>query len=81
MVHAMYLSMGRRHDYTAALARITADTLVLHGERDLQPVDAGAEYAERIAGAELMRHNEPILTLGISTEDIANYVSAFAGRQ
>jgi NosR/NirI family nitrite reductase transcriptional regulator len=33
----------------------------------------------RIAGAELMRHNEPILTLGISTEDIAAYVSAFNG--
>jgi NosR/NirI family nitrite reductase transcriptional regulator len=32
-----------------------------------------------IAGAELMRHNEPILTLGISTEDIAAYVSAFSG--
>jgi len=33
----------------------------------------------RIAGAELMRHNEPILTLGISTEDIAAYVSGFSG--
>ena len=33
----------------------------------------------RIAGAELMSHNEPILTLGISTEDIAAYVSAFNG--
>ncbi|HSF96347.1 MAG TPA: 4Fe-4S binding protein [Thermohalobaculum sp.] len=33
----------------------------------------------RIAGAELIAHNEPILTLGISTEDIADYVSAFAG--
>ena len=26
-----------------------------------------------------MRHNEPILTLGISSEDIAAYVSAFEG--
>ena len=32
-----------------------------------------------IAGAELMRHNEPILTLGISSEDIAAYVSDFRG--
>ncbi len=32
-----------------------------------------------IAGAELMRHNEPILTLGISTSDIAAYVTAFSG--
>ena len=33
----------------------------------------------RIADAELIRHNEPILTLGISTEDIAAYVSGFSG--
>jgi NosR/NirI family nitrite reductase transcriptional regulator len=33
----------------------------------------------RIAGAELMRHAEPILTLGISDADIAAYVSGFAG--
>ncbi|WP_111428990.1 NosR/NirI family protein [Rhodobacteraceae bacterium DSL-40] len=33
----------------------------------------------RIAGARLMRHNEPVLTLGISTEDIAAYVNGFAG--
>ena len=33
----------------------------------------------RVAGAELVRHNEPILTLGISTEAIAAYVSAFRG--
>jgi len=32
-----------------------------------------------IAGAELMHHDEPILTLGISTEDIAAYVAAFRG--
>jgi NosR/NirI family nitrite reductase transcriptional regulator len=32
-----------------------------------------------VAGAELVRHAEPILTLGISTEDIARYVSAFRG--
>ncbi len=33
----------------------------------------------RIAGAELVHHNEPILTLGISTSDIARYVDAFSG--
>jgi NosR/NirI family nitrite reductase transcriptional regulator len=32
----------------------------------------------RIAGAELVRHNEPILTLGISTADIARYINGFA---
>ncbi len=33
----------------------------------------------RIAGARLVRHNEPVLTLGISDADIAAYVAGFAG--
>lgn len=33
----------------------------------------------RIAGAQLMRHAEPVLTLGISDADIAAYVSGFRG--
>lgn len=32
-----------------------------------------------IVGAQLMRHNEPVLTLGISDADIAAYVDGFAG--
>ena len=32
-----------------------------------------------IAGARLMRHNEPVLTLGISDADISAYVDGFAG--
>ncbi len=32
-----------------------------------------------IAGAQLMRHDEPVLTLGISDEDIIRYVDGFAG--
>lgn len=33
----------------------------------------------RISGALLVRHNEPVLTLGISDADIAAYVSGFKG--
>lgn len=33
----------------------------------------------RIAGAILVRHNEPVLTLGISDADIAAYVAGFRG--
>ena len=46
-----------------------------------QPLDVlvAVSTAGRIAGARLMRHNEPVLTLGISDEDIAAYVSAFQG--
>ncbi|MHC4217958.1 MAG: alpha/beta fold hydrolase [Planctomycetota bacterium] len=52
MTHAMYLSMGRHHDYTEALADIGAETLVVHGERDLQPVAGSRRYVQGIAGAE-----------------------------
>ncbi|MCL3882703.1 NosR/NirI family protein [Marivita sp. GX14005] len=33
----------------------------------------------RIAGAELVRHSEPILTLGLSDQDISRFVGGFAG--
>ena len=33
----------------------------------------------RITGARLVRHNEPVLTLGISDADISAYVAGFAG--
>lgn len=33
----------------------------------------------KITGAQLMRHDEPVLTLGISDADIARYISGFAG--
>ena len=46
-----------------------------------RPIDilVAVSVEGRIAGAELIRHNEPILTLGISTSDIARYVDDFAG--
>jgi proline iminopeptidase len=54
MIQAMYLSMGRRHDYTGALAAITGETLVVHGDRDLQPVAGSLQYVQGIANAELV---------------------------
>jgi NosR/NirI family transcriptional regulator, nitrite reductase regulator len=46
-----------------------------------RPIDilVGVSPDARIAGARLMRHNEPVLTLGISSEDIASYVGGFSG--
>lgn len=46
-----------------------------------QPIDilVGLSGEAKITGAVLVRHNEPVLTLGISSEDIARYVKAFAG--
>lgn len=46
-----------------------------------RPLDVlvGVDPRGHIAGARLMRHAEPILTLGISDSDIAAYVGDFAG--
>lgn len=46
-----------------------------------QPLDVLIAVAPdgRIAGAGLMRHAEPVLTLGISDADIADYVNGFRG--
>ncbi|TRD23346.1 4Fe-4S binding protein [Palleronia caenipelagi] len=46
-----------------------------------QPLDIlfGLSPDGMVTGADLIRHNEPILTLGISDDDIAAYVSGFGG--
>lgn len=46
MPQAQYMSMGRAHDYRAALAAVATPVLVLHGARDLQPPEASRSYAE-----------------------------------
>ena len=43
---AVYLSLGRHHDWRGAVRAVTAPVLVVHGEQDLQPRAA----SERIAG-------------------------------
>ncbi len=46
-----------------------------------RPIDmlVAIDMAGRIAGARLMQHAEPILTLGLSDDDIARFVDGFAG--
>jgi len=51
MVHGLYISMGRRHDYRGALKRIDAPVLVVHGASDLQPERASRAYVDAIPGA------------------------------
>ena len=46
MVYAMYMSMGKRHDYRQALKSVKAPVLVVHGDLDLQPEKADRLYAE-----------------------------------
>jgi proline iminopeptidase len=57
MVHAMYLSMGRRHDYRGALQRVQAPVLVLHGTDDLQPESASRRFAASFPNARIQTIN------------------------
>lgn len=51
MPMAVYLSMGRHHDYRDALRRVTAPALVLHGADDPRPEAASREYAQLLPKA------------------------------
>lgn len=53
---AQYFSMGRRHDYSEALAEITAPTLVVHGGNDLQPIEVANDYAAWIPNSSVGDH-------------------------
>jgi len=46
VVQAMYLSMGRWHDYRDPLRRVPAPVLVIHGGRDFQTEAESRMYAE-----------------------------------
>ena len=46
MVHAMFLSMGRRHDYRNALKKVPVPVLVIHGEKDIQPARISRVYSD-----------------------------------
>jgi proline iminopeptidase len=51
---ALYCSMGQHHDYSAALRRIKAPVLVLHGANDLQPEAASRHFASYFANARFL---------------------------
>jgi proline iminopeptidase len=51
-VQGMYLSLGQRHDYRAALKNVTAPALVIHGEKDIQPAQDSQLYASLLAHAQ-----------------------------
>jgi proline iminopeptidase len=44
MVHAMFLSMGMQHDYRPALRNVKAPVLIIHGDKDLMPLEACKTY-------------------------------------
>jgi proline iminopeptidase len=46
MVHALYLSLGMTYDLREELKKIPVPVLVLHGEKDMMPIEASQEYAD-----------------------------------
>ena len=54
MSWGMYISMGQRHDYRAALKTVTAPVLVLHGADDLQSEAASRQYADLFPNAQFL---------------------------
>lgn len=44
-VRALYLSLGKHHNWRRAMAAVTAPALILHGEKDLQPEAATRVWA------------------------------------
>jgi proline iminopeptidase len=51
MVHAMYFSMGLRHDYRDALENVEAPILVIHGADDLQTEEVSRVYADAFSNS------------------------------
>jgi proline iminopeptidase len=51
MTLGVYLSLGRRHDWTSWMKRVRAHTVVLHGADDLQPRAATERVARALPNA------------------------------
>ncbi len=52
MAFAMFVSMGKQHDYRDALKDVRVPVLVIHGEDDLQTEDASRVYVDAFPNAE-----------------------------
>jgi len=58
MVHAMFLSMGMQHDYRQALRNVKAPVLIMHGEKDLIPLESCKTYDELFPNSRLVVIND-----------------------
>jgi proline iminopeptidase len=52
MTWGMYVSLGQRHDYRAALKKVSAPVLVIHGADDLQSEAASRLYSDTFPNAQ-----------------------------
>jgi proline iminopeptidase len=52
---AAFIGMGKHHDYSAALRRVTVPILVIHGGNDLQPEASSREFAGLFPSSRFVR--------------------------
>lgn len=81
MPHALYISMGLRHDYRPALKTVTAPILVVHGINDLQPESASRLYADAFPRAEFrVIQNAGHFPFADQPHEFARIVREFLGK-
>ena len=81
MVQAMYMSMGLKHDYRAALKQVNAPVLVIHGGNDLQPEKASRMYADAFPNSTFqVIPNAGHFVFSDQPEAFARVVSEFLGK-
>lgn len=78
MAWAMYVSMGQRHDYRAALKPVIAPVLVIHGAEDLQSEAASRQYADLFPNAQfVVIEDTGHFSFELQPEKFAEAVTAF----
>lgn len=81
MGHAMYMSMGLRHDYRALLKSLHAPVLIVHGANDLQPEKASRLYADLFPNSDFrVIPNAGHFVFSDQPETFARVVSEFLGK-
>jgi proline iminopeptidase len=56
--HAMYFSMGQKHDYRAYMSAVKAPVLIIHGTNDLQPEASDKAFAATFSNVTYKTINE-----------------------
>ena len=78
MVWAQYLSMGKRHDYSSALADVDVPVLVIHGADDLQSEAASRIYVDAFPNSKfIVIENATHFAFGEQPEIFADVVGEF----
>ena len=78
MVQALFMSMGMKHDYRAALKAVNAPVLVIHGQNDLQPEKASRLYAELFPNSKFqVIQNAGHFSFGDQPSEFARIVGEF----